>query len=156
IYEFGPYRLDGAERVLWRDGKSIPLQPKIFDLLIVLVEGHGHLLEKDELLKAVWPDTFVEEANLASNVSLLRKALGEGENGHRYIGTVPKRGYRFVAPVRAVDRVGEPFVEEQPAAQSLTVDVELAANGGKIVAPLTYASTTPPNKTSHRKRGLIP
>src|SRR5215813_6636769 len=123
IYEFGPYRLDGAERILWRDRKPIPLQPKIFDLLIVLVDGHGHLLEKDELLKTVWPDTFVEEANLASNISLLRKALGEGENGHRYIETVPKRGYRFVAPVRAAEKNGEPVVEEQPAAQSLAVDV---------------------------------
>jgi len=72
IYEFGPYRLDGAERILWRDRKPIPLQPKIFDLLIVLVDGHGHLLEKDELLKTVWPDTFVEEANLHTGTFTLK------------------------------------------------------------------------------------
>ena len=123
LYEFGSFRLDGQERLLLRDGVTISLSPKAFDLLLALVERHGHLLEKEELLKKVWPDTVVEEANLASNISLLRKALGEGENGHRYIETVPKRGYRFVAPVRAAEKNGEPVVEEQPAAQSLAVDV---------------------------------
>ena len=156
IYEFGHYRLDGAERLLLRDGNPIPLQPKVFDLLLALVDAHGHLLEKDELLKTVWPDTLVEEANLASNISLLRKALGEGENGHRYIETVPKRGYRFVAQVRAAERVGERVVEGQPAAQSLTVNAEQAAKAGEIVAPLTYASSMSPSKTSRRRRGLIP
>ncbi len=100
IYEFGPFRLDVAERMLLRDGAAIPLQPKAFDLLLVLVTHHGHLLEKDELLKAVWPDTVVEEVNLANNISILRKALGEGGNGQQFIETVPRRGYRFVAPVR--------------------------------------------------------
>src|SRR5262249_53023878 len=123
IYEFGPFRLDAAERLLLREGKTVPLTPKAFDLLLALVEGHGHLLEKDELLKSVWPDTFVEEANLASNISLVRKALGDGENGHRYIETVPKRGYRFVAPVRAGVKNGEPVVWEQPATHTRAVDV---------------------------------
>ncbi len=100
IYEFGPFRLDVAERMLLRDGAAIPLQPKAFDLLLVLVQNHGHLLEKDELLKTVWPDTIVEEVNLANNISTLRKALGEGGNGQQFIETVPRRGYRFVAPVR--------------------------------------------------------
>src|SRR5262245_33591072 len=99
IYVFGPFRLDAAEHLLLRDGEAVPLTPKAFDLLLALVERHGHLLEKEELLKKVWPDTFVEEANLASNISQLRKALGDGENGHRYIETAPKRGYRFVAEV---------------------------------------------------------
>jgi Tol biopolymer transport system component/DNA-binding winged helix-turn-helix (wHTH) protein len=100
LYEFGPFRLDAGERLLLRDGESVPLMPKSFDLLLALVEHHGHLLEKEELLKLVWPDTFVEEANLSSNISLIRKALGDGENGHKFIETVPKRGYRFVAGVR--------------------------------------------------------
>src|SRR5262245_53294652 len=113
IYEFGPYRLDGAERLLLRDGNPIPLQPKVFDLLLALVDAHGHLLEKDELLKTVWPDTFVEEANLASNISLLRKALGEGENGHRYIETVPKRGYRFVAEVKEASAENADLIPDQ-------------------------------------------
>jgi TolB-like protein/DNA-binding winged helix-turn-helix (wHTH) protein/Flp pilus assembly protein TadD len=105
IYEFGPFRLDEEEHLLLRDGEAVPLTPKAFDLLIALVERHGRLLEKEELLKKVWPGTFVEEANLASNISQLRKALGDGENGQRYIETAPKRGYRFVASVREI--VGE-------------------------------------------------
>jgi DNA-binding winged helix-turn-helix (wHTH) protein len=89
LYEFGPFRLDVRERLLLRDGESVPLTPKAFDLLLALLEHHGHLLEKDELLKLVWPDTFVEEANLSSNISLIRKALGDGENGQKFIETVP-------------------------------------------------------------------
>lgn len=100
IYEFGPFRLEAAEHLLLRDGEAIPLQPKAFDLLLVLVKHHGHLLTKDELLKAVWPDTVVEEVNLANNISILRKALADGANGQRFIETIPRRGYRFVAPVR--------------------------------------------------------
>jgi Tol biopolymer transport system component/DNA-binding winged helix-turn-helix (wHTH) protein len=102
LYEFGPFRLDAMERLLLRDGESMQLTPKSFDLLLALVEHHGHLLEKDELMKLVWPDTFVEETNLSSNISLIRKALGDGENGQKYIETVPKRGYRFVAGVREI------------------------------------------------------
>jgi DNA-binding winged helix-turn-helix (wHTH) protein len=74
IYEFGPFRLEVAEHLLLRNGETIPLQPKVFELLLVLVKHSGHLLGKDELLKAVWPDTVVEEVNLANNVSILRKA----------------------------------------------------------------------------------
>src|SRR5262252_10143780 len=100
IYEFGPYRLDTAERLLSREGEVVPLQPKTFDVLLALVERHGSLLEKDELMKAVWPDTVVEEVNLANNISILRKTIRE--NGRQFIETVPKRGYRFVAEVREV------------------------------------------------------
>src|SRR5215467_10563079 len=113
IYEFGPFRLDATEHLLLCEGESVPLTPKAFDLLLALVERHGHLLEKEELLKKVWPDTFVEEANLASNISLLRKALGDGENGQRYIETVPKRGYRFVAGVTCLN--GEEQAGREPA-----------------------------------------
>lgn len=98
-YEFGEYRLEVAERLLLRHGQAIPLQPKIFDLLLVLVEHRNHLLEKDQLLHAVWPDAIVEEANLSNNISILRKTLGDSPNEHRYIETVPKYGYRFIAPV---------------------------------------------------------
>src|SRR5262245_18673684 len=100
IYEFGPFRLDAAERLLSRDGGVVPLQPKVFDLLLALVERHGRLLEKDELMKVVWPDTVVEEVNLPNNISILRKTINE--NGRQLIETVPKRGYRFVAEVREV------------------------------------------------------
>jgi len=77
IYEFGPFRLDAAEHLLLRDGEAVPLQPKVFDLLLVLVERHGRLLEKDVLMKIVWPDTIVEEANLANKISILRKTISE-------------------------------------------------------------------------------
>src|SRR5262245_21463089 len=136
VYEFGPFRLDGVERLLLRDGKAVPLTPKAFDLLLALVERHGHLLEKDELLKKVWPDTFVEEANLASNISQLRKALGDGENGRQFIETAPKRGYRFIASVRefAEERV-EPVIQERPGSKSATAEGEEAANAeGRITA----------------------
>ena len=99
-YEFGLFRLDAEERRLLREGTAVPLPPKAFDLLLVLVRHHGHLLGKDELLKLVWPDMFVEETNLPSNVYLIRKALGETAEGQRFIQTVPKHGYRFVADVR--------------------------------------------------------
>jgi len=98
-YEFGPFRLIPAERQLLRDGEVVALTPKAFDLLLALVEQNGHLIEKDELLKQVWPDSFVQEANLSVKMSALRRALGEGSNDHQYIETVPKRGYRFVARV---------------------------------------------------------
>src|SRR5262245_2359145 len=117
IYEFGSYRLDAAERLLLRDGAVIPLQPKIFDLLLALVERHGHLQGKDELMKLVWPDTVVEEANLANNISILRKTLGE--NGQQFIETAPKRGYRFVAMVKEVEvRDGQPDNEELRASDT--------------------------------------
>ena len=98
-YEFGPFRLDVAEHMLLRNGQPVPLTPKIFDVLRVLVQNDGHLVEKEGLLKEVWPDSFVEEGTLNRSVSVLRKALGDSPSGHRYIETVPKRGYRFVAPV---------------------------------------------------------
>src|SRR5262245_4034952 len=81
LYEFRPFRLDATERLLLREGESVSLTPKAFDLLLALVKHHGHLLEKDELLKKVWPDTFVEEANLSYNISLIRKALGPPVSG---------------------------------------------------------------------------
>jgi Tol biopolymer transport system component/DNA-binding winged helix-turn-helix (wHTH) protein len=134
IYEFGPFRLDAGEHLLLRDGEAVPLTPKAFDLLVALIERHGRLLEKEELLKKVWPDTFVEEANLASNISQLRKALGDGENGQRFIETAPKRGYRFVANVKKVeDEREEPRIQEQSRSQNTVAEGEQAANGGELI-----------------------
>jgi DNA-binding winged helix-turn-helix (wHTH) protein/Tol biopolymer transport system component len=99
VHEFGPFRLDTVERLLLRAGQPVSLTPKAFDLLIYLVERHGRLITKTELLRAVWPDTFVEEANLTYTVSAVRRALGDSQDGERYIQTVPTRGYRFLAPV---------------------------------------------------------
>ena len=99
IYQFGPFRLDPAERLLLRDGQPVPITPKAFDLLVYLVEHHGRLVEKATLMAALWPDTIVEEANLAFQISALRKVLEDGGNGDSLIQTVPTRGYRFVGAV---------------------------------------------------------
>jgi DNA-binding winged helix-turn-helix (wHTH) protein/Flp pilus assembly protein TadD len=101
VYEFGPFRLEPTEQRLFCQGQIVPLTPKALDLLTVFVEQSGHLMDKEKLLKAVWEESFVEEANLAYTVSALRKALGDTTEPHRYIETIPKRGYRFVADVRS-------------------------------------------------------
>jgi TolB-like protein/DNA-binding winged helix-turn-helix (wHTH) protein/Tfp pilus assembly protein PilF len=101
VYEFGRFRLDREERLLLRAGNPLPLTPKLFDTLLLLVENSGHLLSKDELMKRLWPDSFVDEVNLSQNVSRLRKVLEETP-GERFIATVPGQGYRFVAQVRDV------------------------------------------------------
>jgi serine/threonine protein kinase len=102
FYAFGPFRFDSERRVLVRDGTAVPLAPKATEILLVLVERAGHLVDKDALIARVWPDAFVEEGNLNKNIFFLRKALGEWESGREYIETVPKRGYRFIAPVSEV------------------------------------------------------
>src|SRR5215204_2440877 len=89
-YEFGPFRLDVAERRLRRGAEEVPLADKSFEVLVGLLERRGRRVSKDELLKRVWPDTFVDENQLASNVSILRKALGDGPKAQRYIQTIPK------------------------------------------------------------------
>jgi DNA-binding winged helix-turn-helix (wHTH) protein/TolB-like protein/Flp pilus assembly protein TadD len=108
FYQFGPFRIDVAERVLQLEGERLTLTPKAFDLLLLLVENQGHLLEKDDLMKILWPNTFVEEANLSNNISQLRKVLS-ADPTHQYIETVPRRGYRFVAKV-AVTSAGPEIV----------------------------------------------
>jgi len=103
LYEFGPFRLDPSQQVLTEGKQKVPLTPKAFQTLLVLVENHGRVVGKDELLSKVWPDVFVEEATLAQNVFTLRKQLGDDRETALYIETVPKRGYRFVADVRQID-----------------------------------------------------
>jgi DNA-binding winged helix-turn-helix (wHTH) protein len=110
LYAFGPFRLDTRERMLLREGEYVPLTPKALETLMVLVERGGRIVEKEELLRQVWPDTFVEDVTVAKNVSTLRKTLGESEQ-HRYIETIPKRGYRFVAEL--LDPEGAPGVTNQ-------------------------------------------
>jgi serine/threonine-protein kinase len=99
FFDFGDYRLDAGKRLLLKHGKTVPLLPKAFDLLLVLIRGRDRVMSKDEVMKAVWPDTFVEEANLAQNISVIRKALGDDPRERRFIVTVPGRGYRFAADV---------------------------------------------------------
>jgi len=134
IYEFGPFRLDTAERLLLRAGEAVPLTSKSFDLLLVLLEQPGHLLGKEVLIRAVWPDSFVEESNLADNIFRLRKALHDGENGQKFIETVPKRGYRFIAGVKELN--GE-SAAANPAGMGAPVAAELASAPppARIAAP---------------------
>ena len=124
LYEFGPFRLDPSERILARDGARIALPPRAFDTLVILVQRNGHVLSKDELIRTLWPDTFVEENNLTQQISAIRRALGTRRAAHHdssktahdgsptfdpeqeFIETVPKLGYRFVARVREVDGSG--------------------------------------------------
>jgi DNA-binding winged helix-turn-helix (wHTH) protein/tetratricopeptide (TPR) repeat protein len=108
LYEFGKFRCDPREHLLLCDGKPVSLSPKSFDILLALIRSNGQLLMKDELMRQVWPDSFVEEANLTVNISALRKVLGETPGGQQYIETVPKRGYRFVAPVKEFRSEGPP------------------------------------------------
>jgi DNA-binding winged helix-turn-helix (wHTH) protein/TolB-like protein len=102
LYEFGEFRLSVDQHRLLRQNRAVPLTPKAFELLVVLIQSGGRLLTKDDLMKKVWPDSFVEEANLTVHISSLRKALGNSPDGHPLIETVPKLGYRFVVPVREV------------------------------------------------------
>jgi DNA-binding winged helix-turn-helix (wHTH) protein/TolB-like protein/Tfp pilus assembly protein PilF len=100
FYQFGPFHLEPEEHLLRHTDRPIPLTPKAFDLLVFLVQNQGRLMTKEQIMKAVWPGSYVEDANLTVWISVLRKALGDREGGLRYIETVPKRGYRFTAPVR--------------------------------------------------------
>src|SRR5271157_2741083 len=102
VYEFGPFRVDPEKEILLRAGDPVPLTPKTFQILLVLVRHSKEVVTKDDLMKAVWPDTFVEEANLSRNIFMLRKALGSSPQDHRYILTVPGRGYRLAENVRLV------------------------------------------------------
>jgi DNA-binding winged helix-turn-helix (wHTH) protein/TolB-like protein/Tfp pilus assembly protein PilF len=127
FYEFGRFRIRTEDRVLLRDHEIVPLTPKVFDILLALVEGSGQVISKDGLMKKVWPDSFVEEGNLTQNISLLRKALGEGQNGHQYIETVARRGYRFVAQVRE-SAVAD--FQDEPVASAPAVDATPASDPG--------------------------
>ncbi len=118
LYEFGAFRLDARELMLLRDGQYIPLTPKALETLVVLVEHGGRIVEKEELHRQIWPDTVVEDVSLAKNVSTLRKTLGESES-HRYIETVPRRGYRFVAEVHVLETRGVGPVPDQNPADAL-------------------------------------
>src|SRR4051812_18648087 len=99
VFRFADYQLDLTERRLLRAGDVIPLRGKVFDTLAILVENHGRLVRKDELMQRLWPDSIVEENNLDHNISKIRRALQDGNNGNKFIETVPRQGYRFVAQV---------------------------------------------------------
>src|SRR5438105_5988090 len=103
IYEFDDFRVDTGQFLLMKDGGTIAITPTVFRILLALLERAGETVTKDDLMKFVWPDSFVEEGNLNRNVSTLRKILEEKPCDHKYIETIPKTGYRFITPVRRVD-----------------------------------------------------
>src|SRR5215831_10987425 len=121
IYEFGKFRLDVAECTLFRENRAVPLEPQVYKTLLVLVSNADHLVEKGRLLDEIWSGAEVEEGNLVRNISLLRKALGQRSTGERYIETIPKRGYRFVAQVRSSgDHATDPITATAGPQQNLT------------------------------------
>jgi TolB-like protein/Tfp pilus assembly protein PilF len=119
VYEFGNFRLDTGKRLLLgRDGAPVPLTPKAYETLAYLVDHAGTVVGKEEMMRAIWPDTAVEENNLTQNISLLRRVLGEGRGEHRYIATVPGRGYQFVAGVGVAGPAGPAAPLSEPAAEA--------------------------------------
>lgn len=129
FYEFGPFRLDKVEQFLLRGNEVVPLTPKLFEILLALAENSGRLQSKEELMQIVWPDSHVEEGNLTRNISTLRKLLGEGSDENKYIETVPKRGYRFVADVKRVceGKAPAPTPREHPRAR-MTVEEKIESD----------------------------
>ena len=115
FYEFANFRLDPSEKILLNDGKPVPLTPKVFDTLLILLENAGRLLEKDELMRKIWQDRFVEESNLTFNIKMLRKALGDAANNPQFIETVHRRGYRFIAEVKEFQENASSIAQNEKA-----------------------------------------
>lgn len=139
IYEFGSFELDPTERRLLNDGKPVALPPKAFETLVVLVENNGHLVDKETLLNKVWADSFVEEGNLKICVHTLRKVL----DGSNFIETVPKKGYRFNAPVKLIEKKASEFLIEKQTATHITIEASGTDEPEKrlTVAPNAYVKT---------------
>src|SRR5436190_20817782 len=124
IFEFGPFVLDPLAHTLVKDGRDIPLPPKAFAVLLVLVRNAGHIVEREEIFREVWPDVFVEDQNVCLNIHLARKALGDDADNPTYIATVARRGYRFAAPVINRNRVAPervPSVAELEVPATMTI-----------------------------------
>jgi len=141
VYEFGPFRLEVSEHRLLHEGRTVPLAGKAFDTLRVLVERHGTLVSKRDLMNGVWPETTVEENNLDRNISAVRKALGEKAAGRQYIETVPRVGYRFIA------RISEAAAEDVPDSPLPTQDIS-------AIAVLPFADMSPARDQDYLCEGL--
>lgn len=142
-YEFGEFQLDVRERALLRNGEALQLTPKAFDTLVVLVENAGSLVEKDEMMKVVWPDSFVEEIGLARNISVLRKALGQEAGGPQFIETVPKRGYRFTAPVHEHVDADDLIFEQSSLSQTVEIYREYSTSEGRAARSAQSVDVAP-------------
>lgn len=144
VFEFGSFVLNAPERLLLREGRPVEVPPKVFDLLLALVRARGHLLEKEELLRTVWEGSFVEEGNVNRQISTLRRILGDAAGSGQFIETVPKRGYRFIAPVRQLEVEGTvPFSihAETPAAIHTSFDHSKDATPRRAIAVLPFKLT---------------
>src|SRR5260370_24848589 len=139
LYEFGNFQIDAVERLLLREGQPVPLTQKVFDLLLLLVQNSGHVVEKDRLMKEIWPDAFVEEGSLTQNISVLRKILSD--EGHHYFCTLPRRGYLFVGHLREVMDKSELFFEDHSLARMIvkeqSTDAPAIVHKSRIVLPAT-------------------
>jgi len=136
FYEFGPFRIDPEERQLLRGEEPVPLTPKAFETLLILVRSSERVVLKDDLMKSLWPDSFVEESNLSQNIFILRKALGETAQNARYITTVPGRGYRFAHKVREVPEEAVDLVVQSQSIQTVTLGEQRRAGSGVLWAGL--------------------
>jgi eukaryotic-like serine/threonine-protein kinase len=149
-YAFADFLLDSSEGTLTRKGQAVPLTPKAFQTLLVLIEKNGHIVSKEELLQAVWPDSFVEEGNLKFNISMLRKAIGD--HG-QYIETVPRRGYRFIAPVHEIGETGSPASAPSVRPQRLILRTLVAAG---VVAAVLIAVLLLHTHKRQREASVLP
>ena len=145
FFEFGSFKIDTVERVLLRNDQPVILTQKVFDLLLLLVRNGGHIVGKQDLMREIWPDTCVEEGNLTQNISVLRKALAD--DGHQYIQTVPRRGYRFVGKVNEL--VDETIVEEHTFAH-LVVEEE-----SQIAVPTPAAALVTLDSPNWKRTALV-
>jgi DNA-binding winged helix-turn-helix (wHTH) protein/Tol biopolymer transport system component len=137
VYEFGPFRMDPDKQVLLRENQPIPVTPKAFETLLVLVRRGRDVVTKEELLKEIWPDSFVEESNLSQNIFMLRKALGDTAENRQYIVTLPGKGYRFAAPVRAVTQQCEVLAARARARTQIVIEENEAETEQAALPPRT-------------------
>jgi eukaryotic-like serine/threonine-protein kinase len=157
VYEFGPFRVDPDKQVLLRGEQPIPITPKAFEMLLVLVRRSREVITKDELLKTVWPDAFVEEGNLSQNIFLLRKALGDTGDQRQYILTLPGRGYRFAAQVRTVTDTGEALVAQMSSRTEIVVeepDVEETSGAPPTLSGAPHSALPAPSP--RRLKWIVP
>ncbi|HKQ73369.1 MAG TPA: winged helix-turn-helix domain-containing protein [Blastocatellia bacterium] len=153
-YEFGPFRLDTMKRLLTRDGEVVPLRPKHYETLLALVERHGEVVSKKDLMDRIWPDLNVEEGNLTINIHAVRRALGQRQDDHSFIVTVPGVGYKFVVEVRRPRDEGEEFAMAGRATTSNPGEVETPSGAGEgegVVLPLTSEGANGPTGAGGRR-----
>src|ERR1700722_9835858 len=134
LYEFGPFRVDPEKQVLLREDHPVAISPKVFETLLILVRRSREVVSKEDLMQALWPDAFVEEANLSQNIFMLRKALGDTPEARRYIVTLPGRGYRFAEQVRTVTQGGDDVVIERRSRTQVVVEQAARAPGKTLHA----------------------